>query len=69
MTGAHGGFYDKGPFMYEETYRIPLLAYVPNLTAAGTECSRLVSNMDAGSTVLRLAGMTMPEEHDGRDLK
>ena len=68
MTGSHGGFMDKGPFMYEETYHIPQIARVPWLTKPGTTCDCFVSNMDLASTVLDIAGLPVPDAHDGRSL-
>ena len=68
MTGSHGGFFDKGPFMYQETYHIPLIGRVPGVAKAGTVCDRLVSNMDLATTALDLAGLPVPEKHDGRSL-
>ena len=68
MQGAHGGLFDKGEFMYEETYHVPLIIRAPGLTTAGTVCDRLVSNMDLASTVLDLAGLGVPSSHDGRSL-
>ncbi len=69
MTGAHGGLLDKGEFMYEETYHIPLLARVPGVAAAGSVCNALVSNMDIASTALDLAGLPVPSAHQGRSLR
>jgi len=68
MTGGHGGLWDKGPFMYEETYHIPLIACVPGVTSAGTVCNKLVSNMDLATTALDIAGVPLPENHDSRSL-
>lgn len=68
MTGSHGGFFDKGPYMYEETYHIPLMARIPGLTSPGAVCDRLVSNMDLATTALDAAGLPLPENHDGRSL-
>jgi len=68
MIGGHGGLWDKGPFMYEETYHIPLIARVPGVTSAGTVCDKLVSNMDLATTVLGIAGVPLPGNHDGRSL-
>ncbi len=67
MIGAHGGFSDKGPFAYEETYHIPLIARLPD-GAAGGVCIRPVTNMDLASTTLELAGLPVPDRHDGRSL-
>ena len=68
MTGGHGGMWDKGPFMYEEIYHIPLIARVPGMTKPGNVCNQLVSNMDLATTVLDIAGLSIPESHDGRSL-
>jgi arylsulfatase A-like enzyme len=68
MTGSHGGIMDKGPFMYEETYHIPLIARVPWITTAGTTCGAFVSNMDLAPTVLDIAGLSIPDDHQGRSL-
>ncbi len=64
-TGCHGGLFDKGSFMYEETYHIPLIARVPGMTTPGSRCDALVSNMDIASTILELAGVEVPEHHQG----
>ena len=68
MTGSHGGIWDKSAFMYEETYHIPMIARVPGMTVPGTECKSLVSNMDLATTVLDIAGLPIPNNHDGRSL-
>jgi len=68
MTGSHGGFWDKGPFMYEETYHIPMIIYWPGKSSGGRKCNKLVSNMDLAATVLDIAGAPLPENLDGRSL-
>ena len=68
MTGSHGGFMDKGPFMYEETYHIPLIMRIPGLVPRENRIGQFVSNMDLGSTALDIAGLPVPEEHQGRSL-
>jgi arylsulfatase A-like enzyme len=68
MTGSHGGIWDKSAFMYEETYHIPLIARVPGMTVAGAVCESFVSNMDLATTVLDVAGLPIPANHDGRSL-
>ena len=68
MTGSHGGFWDKGPFMYEEVYHIPLIVRWPGVTRPGSVCSKLASNMDLATTALDVAGLPLPECHDGRSL-
>lgn len=68
MIGSHGGFYDKGPFTYEETYHIPLICRVPGAAAAGAVCDGPVTNMDLATTALDLAGVVPARDHDGRSL-
>jgi arylsulfatase A-like enzyme len=68
MIGSHGGLHDKGPWMYEETYHIPLMIRAPWLAKPSEVCSRFVYNMDLATTVLDLAGAGIPESHDGRSL-
>ncbi|MCA1809203.1 MAG: sulfatase-like hydrolase/transferase [Kiritimatiellia bacterium] len=66
--GCHGGLWDKGPFMYEDTYHIPLIASVPGLGQPGTTCDKFVLNMDLATTALALAGVPPADGHDGRSL-
>ena len=68
MTGSHGGFWDKGPFMYEETYHIPIIIHWPGVTQEGRKCDKLVSNVDLATTVLDIAGVPLPDNLDGRSL-
>jgi arylsulfatase A-like enzyme len=68
MTGSHGGIWDKSAFMYEETYHIPMIARVPGVTKPGTVCRSFISNMDLATTVLDIAGLPIPDSHDGRSL-
>jgi arylsulfatase A-like enzyme len=68
MQGAHGGMYDKGMFMFEETYHIPMLARWPGVTPPGAICDAFVSNMDVASTALDAPGVPVPDAHDGHSL-
>ena len=68
LTGAHGRLWDKGPFMYEETYHIPLIIRIPWLDTKGAVCQKFVSNMDLATTVLDIAGLPIPGYHDARSL-
>jgi arylsulfatase A-like enzyme len=61
--GAHGGCQDKGHFMYEEIYRIPMMIRAP--FAAPRRDASLVSLLDLCPTVLELAGESNPAA--GRD--
>jgi len=68
MTGSHGGFWDKGEFMYEEIYHIPQIIRFPGVAPAGMVRDEFVTNMDLATTVLDLAGAPIPGNHDGRSL-
>jgi len=64
--GEHG-FYDKRD-AYEESIRVPMLAWAPGLIAPGTTVTQMVQNIDVAPTVLDAAGVTAPEaaKMDGR---
>ncbi|MBN2290791.1 MAG: sulfatase [Pirellulales bacterium] len=62
--GDHGWF-DKR-FMYEESYRMPLLVRWPAKIKAGTVSDALVSNLDFAETFLAAAGTPIPEDMQGR---
>ncbi len=64
--GEHG-FYDKRD-AFEESIRIPLLAYAPGLIAPGTKVTQMVQNIDIAPTFLDAAGVRVPEaaKMDGR---
>jgi len=64
--GEHGWF-DKR-FMYEESFRTPLLIRYPQAIKAGSRCSRLVQNLDFAPTLLDVAGVKVPEQMEGRSL-
>lgn len=66
--GCHGGQFDKGPYMYEETYAVPLLIRFPGGEQAGQATSAPVSNLDLFSTVLDLAGVDLPPDVDAVSL-
>lgn len=63
--GCHGGQFDKGPYMYEETYLVPLLMQFPDnyvkKEIKGKLVSSLISNMDIFPTILDFAGIGIPE--------
>lgn len=67
-AGCHGQLWDKGPFMYEDTYHIPLIVRVPELGSPGMDCDKLVLNMDLATTALDIAGVMPENAHDGRSL-
>jgi N-acetylglucosamine-6-sulfatase len=62
--GEHG-LIDKRQ-MYEESMRIPLIAYAPGLITPSTKISELVQNIDIAPTILELAGIKTPGDMDGR---
>lgn len=53
--GEHGWF-DKR-FMYEESFRTPLIIRYPEKVKAGTTCEALVQNIDFAPTYLSVAGL------------
>ena len=59
-TGSHRLF-NKGPWMYEEVYRLPLMARWPGVVAPGSHRSEYVSSMDLMSTMLDAAGVPAPD--------
>ena len=59
MTGSHRLF-NKGPWMYEETYRIPLLARGAGIHLAGSHLPNYVSSMDLMATLLDAAAVDVP---------
>lgn len=66
LLGEHG-LYDKR-FMYEESFRTPLIVSCPSLVKKHSVCKELVQNIDLMPTFLSLAGVEVPEEMPGRSL-
>lgn len=64
--GEHGWF-DKR-FMYEESYRQPLLVRWPGKVKPGSVNSDLVSNLDFAETMLAAAGAPIPADMQGQSL-
>ncbi|VGO20100.1 sulfatase family protein [Pontiella sulfatireligans] len=64
--GEHGWF-DKR-FMYDESYRTPLLVSWPGVTKPGVVNSDLVSNLDFAETFLDIAGVEAPADMQGASL-
>ncbi|WKN33847.1 sulfatase [Porifericola rhodea] len=64
--GEHGWF-DKR-FMYEESFRTPLMVKWKGVTEAGSENNQLVQNLDFAQTFLEAAGVEAPEEMQGESL-
>lgn len=62
--GEHGWF-DKR-FMYEESFRTPMVMRYPGKIKPGTKVNRFVMNTDIGPTLLRAAGLPVPADMQGR---
>ncbi len=57
--GEHG-FYDKRD-AFEESIRVPMLAYAPGMIRPGTKVSQMVQNIDIAPTLLEAAGVKRPK--------
>ena len=66
LLGEHG-LYDKR-FMYEESFRTPLIISYPALIKGGTVCNELVQNIDYAPTFLDVTGVAIPREMAGQSL-
>ncbi len=64
--GEHGWF-DKR-FMYEESYRTPLLISWPGVTQPGSVDNNIVSNLDFAETMLDMAGVEIPSDMQGMSM-
>jgi arylsulfatase A-like enzyme len=64
--GEHGWF-DKR-FMYEESYRTPLLISWPGVIKPGSVNNDIVSNLDFAESFLEAAGVVIPEDMQGASL-
>ncbi len=64
LWGEHG-LIDKRN-AYEESMRVPLLAYCPGFVEAGKTVEGLVANLDIAATILEACGLRAPEYMDGR---
>jgi arylsulfatase A-like enzyme len=64
--GEHGWF-DKR-MMYEESFRTPLIVKWPGKVKAGSVNSDLVQNIDFAETFLDIAGLTIPEDMQGKSI-
>jgi arylsulfatase A-like enzyme len=64
MMGAHG-LITKGPYMYEETNRVPFIIRYPGRIPAGKKMAGLFSLVDIAPTILDLAGVSHSESFDG----
>ena len=64
--GEHGWF-DKR-FVYDESFKTPLLVSWPNRVKAGTVSDELVQNLDFAQTFLDVAGVEQPSDMQGKSL-
>jgi arylsulfatase A-like enzyme len=58
------GWFDKR-FMYEESFRTPLIARWPGVIRPGSRNSDLVQNIDTAETFLDIAGAPIPPDMQG----
>lgn len=61
--GEHG-LIDKR-HMYEESMRVPLLVWCPDMINPGTKIQNMIQNIDIGPTILELAGIKKPDQMQG----
>lgn len=66
LFGEHG-LIDKRN-AYEESMRVPLIAWGPGLLPAGQQEEAIVANLDIAPTVLDMAGLAAPAEYEGASL-
>uniref|UniRef100_UPI0035657FFD sulfatase family protein n=1 Tax=Stieleria sp. TaxID=2795976 RepID=UPI0035657FFD len=68
ICGAHG--YGSKVLPMEESSRVPLMIYDPRSPLNGKQirCDRLTGNIDFAPTMLELAGLSIPDNMDGKSL-
>jgi arylsulfatase A-like enzyme len=64
FMGEHGWF-DKR-FMYEESFRTPMVMRYPGFIKPGTVNKNFVMNLDLAPTVLQAAGLDVPADMQGK---
>lgn len=64
--GEHGWF-DKR-FVYDESFKTPLLVSWPNRVKAGSVSDELVQNLDFAQTFLEVADVNQPEDMQGKSM-
>ncbi len=57
-------------FPHEESIRVPLIVFDPRASRSrrGVSCEQMALNVDIAPTILELAGLTVPEQMQGRSL-
>ncbi|MBX3592863.1 MAG: sulfatase [Sphingomonas sp.] len=66
MWGAHG-LVDKRN-AYEESVRVPMIAYAPGLIPAGVRSPARIRNLDLAPTFLDFAGVKAPPQFEGHSV-
>jgi N-acetylglucosamine-6-sulfatase len=66
LLGEHG-LIDKRN-AYEESMRVPMLAYAPGMIKPATKVTTVVRNIDVAPTILELAGSRSEHDVDGRSI-
>jgi arylsulfatase A-like enzyme len=75
LTADHGECFENGVYfehadcMWEPAVRIPLIVRYPRAFPPGTRVPAQASIIDIAPTVLRAAGLDLPEEFSGRPLQ
>jgi arylsulfatase A-like enzyme len=64
VFGEHG-LIDKR-HMYEESMRVPFLAWCPGMIECGSIIEELIQNIDIAPTVMDIAGLKIPDRMDGQ---
>ena len=64
--GEHGWF-DKR-FIYDESFKTPLIVRWPGITPSGTTNDQMVQNLDFAQTFLEVAGIDAPDDMQGESL-
>jgi len=66
FLGEHGWF-DKR-WMYEESFRTPLIIKWPGVTNKKTTTASMVQNLDFAETILDMAGLPIPADMQGKSI-
>ncbi|GAB7019430.1 sulfatase-like hydrolase/transferase [Halostagnicola bangensis] len=67
FTGSHRQF-NKGPLMYDDTYRIPLQVRWPGVVGPGSVCETPIHLHDLAATFLEIGDVSVPDSFDARSL-
>jgi arylsulfatase A-like enzyme len=67
QMGAHR-LIEKGPFAYEETWRLPMIAAHPEVEAPGSTCDEFVYLHDLYPTFIEMAGLAPPGVPDSQSI-